>query len=383
MDHLHLKNIGQIVNADLSFGDLTVLVGPQATGKSIALQLLRLMIDPGYIEDRLWTYGLDWFRDLKTFFNLYLGEGMGAIWNDNSSIEWNKNAVDIGKVIGRRQQKKEEKAFFIPAQRVLTLREGWPRPFTDYSSSDPFAVREFSDKLRLLMDDFLRSGDELFPQARRLKSEYRSLLQQSLFGKFHLKVDKTSSQRRLILGNGQSNSSLPFMVWSAGQREFVPLLLGFYRLMPSTKVSTRDSIQWVLLEELEMGLHPRAITTVLLLVFELVERGYRVCLSTHSAQVLDALWAIRYLRDSNAEPDALLRIFGVERTPQMRRLATTMMQKELKVHYFDQGGNTSDISNLDATSNSIDEAEWGGLSEFSGRANDEVARAVSKFEQSK
>ena len=42
---------------------------------------------------------------------------------------------------------------------------------------------------------------------------------------------------------------------------------------------------------MEMGLHPRAIAVVMLMVFELMARGYRVCISTHSPQVLDAVWA--------------------------------------------------------------------------------------------
>jgi predicted ATPase len=75
------------------------------------------------------------------------------------------------------------------------------------------------------------------------------------------------------------------MVWSAGQREFVPLLLGLYWLMPSTQSSRRGTIEWVVLEEVEMGLHPRAISVLLLMVLELVTRGYRVCLSTHSPQI--------------------------------------------------------------------------------------------------
>jgi hypothetical protein len=42
----------------------------------------------------------------------------------------------------------EERSFFIPAQRVLTLsRDGWLRPFTDYKPGDPFCVRDFSEKL--------------------------------------------------------------------------------------------------------------------------------------------------------------------------------------------------------------------------------------------
>ena len=38
--HLQLNEIGQIARADIRFGDLTVFVGPQATGKSIAIQFL-------------------------------------------------------------------------------------------------------------------------------------------------------------------------------------------------------------------------------------------------------------------------------------------------------------------------------------------------------
>jgi hypothetical protein len=48
------------------------------------------------------------------------------------------------------------------------------------------------------------------------------------------------------------------------------------------------------------------------------------------------------------------------------------------VHYFDrQSGTTRDISALDAFSDEPEEAGWGGLTEFSGRANDAVAHAVS------
>ena len=46
------------------------------------------------------------------------------------------------------------------------------------------------------------------------------------------------------------------MVWSAGQREFVPLLLGMYWLMPPAKISPAQRLEWVVIEEPEMGLHP-------------------------------------------------------------------------------------------------------------------------------
>ena len=378
MPTLNIENLGQIRNAKLEFGDLTVLVGPQATGKSIALQLLKLMVDAGQVQEEMSRYGLDWGGKLPDFLDAYFGEGMHSIWNGGQTrISWDDEAVDLEKIAKRKRKDKDENLFFIPAQRVMALRDGWPRPFTDYSAGDPFAVREFSERLRGLVEKEF-GGESLFPQQRRLKKEFRDLLERDVFSKFALKVDKVRSQKRLVLGTGKEGDNLPYMVWSAGQREFVPLLLGFYWLMPPTRNPRRGAIEWVVLEELEMGLHPRAISVVLLLVFELMVRGYRVCLSTHSSQVLDALWALKHLRENNARPEALLDIFDAPNTPPMLTLANKVMKKSTKVFYFDRAtGATTDISTLDPDAEGEGESGWGGLSEFSGRANQAVARAVA------
>jgi len=383
MTTLNIQNLGQIKEASLTFGDLTVLVGPQATGKSIALQLLKLMVDAGQVQAELGRYGLDWSGKLPEFLDVYFGEGMRSIWRPGESkVEWEGKAVDLPQLAARRRKSSEESLFFIPAQRVLALRDGWPRPFTDYTPGDPFAVREFSESLRVLVEQEFRGSGDLFPQERRLKKEFRDLLRRHVFSNFRLKVDKFHSQKRLVLGTGQNSEVLPYMVWSAGQREFVPLLLGFYWLMPPTKVATRGNIKWVVLEEMEMGLHPRAISVVLLLVFELVARGYRVCLSTHSPQVLDAVWALKHLRENHAGAKALLNIFEASNSPPMQRLATAVMEKTVKVHYFNrETGITTDISALDPSAEGQAEAGWGGLSEFSSRANEAVARAVTKSER--
>ena len=383
MTTLKIQNLGQIKNADLTFGDLTVLVGPQATGKSIALQLLKLMVDTGQVQEEMRDYGLDWSRELPNFLDIYFGEGMRAIWREGQTeIEWDGKPINLNQIVARKRKGKEETLFFIPAQRVLALRDGWPRRFTDYTPGDPFAVREFSERLRVLVEQEFGATGDLFPQERRLKREFRELLERHVFSNFHLKVDKSRSQKRLILGTGPEAEALPYMVWSAGQREFVPLLLGFYWLMPPTKVSTRGDIKWVVLEELEMGLHPRAIAVVLLLVFELVARGYRVCLSTHSPQVLDAIWALKHLRQTKAGAEAFLNIFEASNSPPMQKLADTVMEKTVKVFYFNrETGETSDISELDPSAEGEGQGGWGGLSEFSGRANEAVARAVANSDR--
>lgn len=148
--------------------------------------------------------------------------------------------------------------------------------------------------------------------------------------------------------------------------------------MPPTKVSRRGEIEWVVLEELEMGLHPRAISVVLLMVFELVARGYRVCLSTHSPHVLEAVWAHRHLQENNATPSDLLTVFNARKTQPMLQLAETVLQKTINVFYFDrEDGTTQDISDLDPSNEEAGQAGRGGLTEFSGRASAAVARAVA------
>lgn len=50
---LEVRNLGPIPEARLEFGDLTVFTGPQASGKSVALQLLKLVLDEGIIREML------------------------------------------------------------------------------------------------------------------------------------------------------------------------------------------------------------------------------------------------------------------------------------------------------------------------------------------
>lgn len=65
---------------------------------------------------------------------------------------------------------------------------------------------------------------------------------------------------------------IPFMAWSAGQKEFMPLLLAIYCLSgPPTQVIDKESYNWVIIEEPEMGLHPQAVLSVLLEIIELIQ----------------------------------------------------------------------------------------------------------------
>jgi len=388
---LKLINVGQLDEAEVEFGDLTVLVGPQASGKSIFLQFLKLMIDGPKIIADLKRYGYDWQGKLDLFLNLYLGEGMQSVWitegNKASSIVWEETSVNLHEKLTKfgkawRQQRKE-RMFFIPAQRVLSLHMGWPRPFTDFAMGDPYVVPCFSENLRMLMEAGLGGGKtaSIFPQAGRLKIELRKALDRSVFHGFSLRLDRLGVQKRLVLqGAGEK---LPFMVWSAGQREFIPLLLGLYWLCPSAKTTKRQPTDWVVIEEPEMGLHPEAISAVMLTVLELLRRGYHVVLSTHSPHVLDVIWGLRTIEKYDADRDKVIDMFGfTKHSPEMRKIAEAAIEKKYRVFYFDRSPDSSghvvrDISSLDPGAENRKEASWGGLTEFSGRIGEVVAKIVS------
>ena len=176
---------------------------------------------------------------------------------------------------------------------------------------------------------------------------------------------------------------LPFMTWTAGQREFTPLLLGLYHLLPSTKLRKRDGTDWVVIEEPEMGLHPQAVTAVMLLVLELLWRGYRVVLSTHSPHVLTMLWMMQRLKKHQARWQLISDAFGVTNSSlQMQSLAKAALHKDYRAHalQFDKTGKVTskDISALDPSSDDESIAGWGGLTEYSSRFGDAVRKAVNE-----
>jgi hypothetical protein len=190
---------------------------------------------------------------------------------------------------------KQGSVFFIPAHRALLLAEGWPAPFMKLNADTPVVARLFSQNLYQRFSG--RDASVLFPVERLLKEEYRRLIDRAVFHGGGIQLEKDGLRRRLKLvftsKENEKGVRLPFMTWTAGQREFTPLLLGLYHVLPPRKDTKRPDIDWVVIEEPEMGLHPQAIAVFMLLVLDLLWRGYRVVVSTHSPLILDVVWAIR------------------------------------------------------------------------------------------
>ncbi len=379
MKRLEVSNFGPIRESGIDFGDLTLFVGPQATGKSLCLELIKLLLDTGSIHDGMLRHGIRWGRE-RDFLELYFGEGMHTLNRDDTEIVRDGEPVGLGRYLRRYGMRRTDtQVFYTPAQRVLALRDGLTRPFTDYRFGDPYVVRDFSDKLHQLLQTEFAGAARLFPQTGRLKASYRDLIEQHVFGRFQLQTDLQQFPPRIVLRDADE-TTLPFLAWSSGQREFVPLLLGLYWLIPAGKFSRRDGLKWAVIEEPEMGLHPTATSVVVLLMLELLHRGYKVCVSTHSPHVLDIIWALQVLASYGGTSKDVRRIFGLPSRPNENAMAKDCLRKLYRVYYFQPSGHVTDITNLDPGAEDVGEAGWGGLTEFSGRIGEIVSEVVARRE---
>lgn len=375
---LSIRNFAQIAEVSLEFGDLTVLVGAQGTGKSLALQWFKAANDGKQLVTELRHAGQHAKKDDKDLIELIFGVGMGAAWRKGSQIFLNTSKI-TPENLSRRGNGKEN-VFFIPAHRSTLISDGWAAPFQRLTSDTPVVARIFSQNL---YDRFsARGGDQLFPVAKLLKQEYRQLIDTAIFhgGTVALEQDQQYA-KRLKLTHG--DAKLPFMTWTAGQREFTPLLLGLYHLLPRTQTKKQPDIDWVIIEEPEMGLHPQALNVVFLLVLDLLWRGYRVVLSTHSPHVLTAIWMLQRLKENKTSSKFVCEALGAPSSPKLREVAGEALKKDYKVHYlaFESNGKTvtaKDISSLDPSATDVSEAEWGGLTGFSSRFGEAVRAAFNE-----
>jgi len=386
MEHIKVKSLGPINEADIKFGDLTLFIGPQASGKSILLQLIKLIIDRYNIPSVLKQNNYEWGNKKENFLDLFFGESMSSVWKPDTKIYFNEKEYSISSFLtkqGVRESSRTEKLFYIPAQRVVTMSQGWPKAFGAFDIGDPFVLKQFSESVRVLMEKETLNGvsadNNVFPKQNRIKEPIRKIIDDSIFHGAKVESDNTSLKRRFLLSVGESK--LPFMTWSAGQKEFMPLLLSLYYLMPASRVKLKNEIKTVVIEEPEMGLHPKAIQALMVVFLELIARGYKLIISTHSPVLLELLWAMNYIKKYNGNPNDLTELFSIERNASMTKTFNTIIkEKTFATYFFEQDINgvvVRDISSLDAGSEDHAVANWGGLTDFSSKAGDIVSKLVA------
>jgi hypothetical protein len=379
MEKFIIENFGLIKNVSISFGDLTLLVGPQASGKSIALETLKLAIDRDHIINTLDRYNYIIGHNTDKILNVYFGEGMSGIWKDNTHIEYDDISF-LKKNLPKKADETDETLFYIPAQRIFSISDGRPKNFMEFDSSSPYILRSFSETLRLFMQNGMGQADVLFPIKNRLKGFLRRSFDDSIFHNAKIITEERAGQKKMILN--VDDLSIPFMSWSAGQKEFMPLLLAFYCLSgPPSKVIKKEKYRYVVIEEPEMGLHPKAIISVILQILELIQTGgYKVIVSSHSPVFLEFAWSFNLLRSNPQQYEALYELFDIPEISPVKEMLAGLFDKSIRTYYFDRESKNGkvvshDISSLDVTDTNNIVSNWGGLSEFSSK----VSEVVSKY----
>lgn len=376
IENIKIKNFGPIQSADITFGDLTFLVGPQASGKSLFLELLKLIIDRQQILYTLDSYNYILKKNPDTLLNVYFGEGMSGIWKKNTSIS--KDGEDIPKNYFLQEVgfKWNEQMFYIPAQRILSIVDGRPKGFGEFDFTTPYVLRYFSETLRRFMQGGLGESNVIFPIKTRLRGAMKQQFNKTVFHGGKVVMDEYLGQKKMKMQI--DGMEIPFMTWSAGQKEFMPLLLGIYCLSgPPTSIVKKENYRYVVIEEPEMGLHPQAIKSVLLQIIELIHSGYRVIISTHSSLPIEFTWAFNCLKESEKEnrEEALCSLFDIDKTSNVRNIFNQIFDKSIHTYYFNSNNHkVTDITSLDVFSENNIISEWGGLSEFAGKVSDVVSR---------
>ena len=383
---ISIKNFGPIQESVMDFGDLTFLIGPQASGKSLSLELFKLMLDKQHIISTLRNYNFILNKtNSNKILEWYFGEGLSLLFKKDTKIELDGvpfTTDNLLKVVSKQRAADihQESVFYVPAQRILSISDGRPKNFTEFDIDTPYVLRRFSETLRVFLQGGLGNPDTIFPMRNRLKAAVKNSINRNVFHNGKVVLDQTGSQRKMKLNIGGMN--IPFMAWSAGQKEFMPLLLAIYCLSgPPTQVVDKSDYKWVIIEEPEMGLHPQAIQSVLLEIFELIQNGYKVIVSTHSSMFMEFVWTFNNLNMLGEDlfKESLCQLFSVHTDASAAHLFSTLKTKDIKTYYSGGKGYNGrvryvDVSSLDAFNENIDIAEWGGLTSFAGRASEIVSR---------
>ncbi len=378
----------------MQFGALTLLVGPQAVGKSLFLQLYKLSRDWPAITRVFKRESLGW-SNWDEYLDIYFGFGSSQAWRKGETKgELDGQEVDLsGKILGRgRRSGNPERVFYVPAQRVLTLPFGRTTHFMAFDRTTPYVVRRFAESLRQSVDSGLGRVGPVFPPTARWPDALKKLVEERFFPGARVSLEEYAGERRFVLrpdpGGDPEGKAVHYYGWSSGQREFFPLLLAFYKLLPMRGERLRG-VQEVVIEEPEMGLHPDATQAVAVLLFLLLARGYRVIVSTHTLALLEVVWALRQLAGRpHAERllGGLLEVDALQDSSSLRSAFQAALRAarfgRMRVWFLERtedGALARDISSLDVWSEDPGGSTWGRLTALSDR----VVELVSSLEDSR
>ena len=321
LEKVHIKNYRSLRNVELPLKNLTVLVGPNASGKSNILSALdlfnRMMIAEKpprveYIQDRLWAgeansitfqlhanvkatqavYNLELKADAENPFAaedlsvcgckvISIESGVGLVRDEDGKNETNYKSNRLAlKSAGDYGNKPVTSAFteFIKGWKFYDFQpksmRGPVARFTDFifskskELSDSTKLDDDGSTLRLLLSDWFKNAPERF-----------QCVSTSLADSTHLRIDHCpiNGDNQLCLLEGYEKP-IPLDRASDGTLR----LLAYYVLLNEPELPPLIAI-----EEPERNLHPAALTDIVHALEQIAIQS-QVIITTHSSQLLDA-----------------------------------------------------------------------------------------------
>jgi hypothetical protein len=292
-ERLVIENFGPIKKADIDLRELTVFVGPQATGKSLAAQAVyflrryeTLLLSLSDTPVNATVSALEkWFgQDLS----IYVNPETRLYWNPSepdqksaSEICWRTNEVHLSQALEDRyntQKPFKETEVYIPAGRALY---SFLPPYSLLSrvlaSQDwPGFILTFYETLGNTINWLRREQDRysITPSGLFLEERINSIF------KGKIRYDEETIALKMENGDILSPTNI-----AAGQMEIWP----FWAIVEAGLKSKRFDSAQIYFEEPEAHLHPGAQRNIMEMVAYLVRDGTRFLLTTHSPYVLYAI----------------------------------------------------------------------------------------------
>lgn len=313
-EQLTIHNFGPIKAADIAVRDLTIFVGPQATGKSLAAQVLYFLRG---IEELIRPVvkrhsepfdsvvdTLKWW--LGNALELYVSPGTLLSWESPGpgevqwKIYWDSQGAHPGDMLARKVQALTEtlaglrEQIYIPAGRILysllspafALRffsqgqQEWPGYLITFYE----AVGRATDTLWRIQSKQSIEHTTFFPlsaESERLRQS--PFLRQRINSITKGEIQYGPSSIALDIGQKQISPS----AFSAGQMEIWPFwAIVEYGLLTGRLLQLGGRIYF---EEPEAHLHPGAQRSLMEIIAFLVQQGVQVVITTHSPYILYAI----------------------------------------------------------------------------------------------
>ncbi len=305
-ERLTIESFGPIERAEIEPGDLTVFVGPQATGKSLAAQVLyffrryeSLLVDLQGSPDVITRAALEnWFGP---DFGVYVSVGTRLRWSPRTAGEvqevfWTDDGLRVSPSLARRitsPTQSEKAEVYIPAGRTLY---SFLPPYSLLSrvlasQEWPGFILTFYETLGRTVSWLRRHQDDPMPEIDFLRERAEAIFKGRM---------RYSDETVMLQINGDLLSTANI---AAGQMELWP----FWVIVEAGVRSHRFDAAQIYFEEPEAHLHPAAQRGVMEMIAYLVGRGTRFLVTTHSPYLLysinNLLLAHRVVEAGRALPD--------------------------------------------------------------------------------